>query len=249
MKGQERGTLERLSGPGGQRNDAVAKNTALMRLTIVCSIASLLLCLRSPVLAQDAITRKDAGFTLSVGYAQGRDYAQAIKMFWLAKGYDVVKTGFFVNLETGVEFRVLDEFFLNPRLRWGVTWLERKALFGYLPAAGSLEMNSVVLPGMAGKYFVSFGHHFFYADAFVSGILAFSGQVDLTLSSEKVELGYGVGYQYVNGGNGFGIEIGSSSIPVKVPGVYEANFGGFELTLTYFFSTADDANEPPPGGR
>lgn len=220
-----------------------------MRLKIIFAIVAALVCLGSPVSAQEAITRKDAGFTLALGYAQGRDYAEAIREYWLTKGYDVVKTGFFVNLETGVEFRVLDELYLNPRLRWGVTWLTRKALFGYLPAAGSLEMNSVVLPGMAGKYFVSFGHHFFYVDAFISGILAFSGQVDLTLSSEKIEQGYGIGYQYVTRGNGFGIEIGSSLIPVKVPGVYEANFGGFEVTLTYFFTTADDVKEPLPAGR
>ena len=220
-----------------------------MRLKIICAIFLALASLGSPLLAQDATARKDAGFTLAVGYAQGRDYVEAIKEYWRSKGYDIAKTGFFVNLETGVEFRVLDEFYLNPRLRWGVTFLKRKPLFGYLPAAGSLEMNSVLLPGMAGKFFVPFGHHYFYLSAFVSGILAFSGQVDLTLSSEKVEQGYAIGYQYVSRGNGLGIEIGSSMIPVKVPGVYEANFGGLEITLTYFWSTADITNESPGAGK
>ena len=228
--------------PGADRRRSVPR--LAQAAFVVCTALSLC----QAAYAQEEIRRKDAGFTLSAGYVQGLDYTEAISKFWQTKGYRVTDAGFFGHVETGVEFRVMDELYLNPRLRWMMTWMKRNATAGYLPPHGDPEVNSVLLPGVAAKYFTPpIGHHFFYAVGFFSGVLAFTGQGDLTLSSEKVEVGYGAGYQYVTHGNGFGVEFAYSFIPVKVPLVYEANFGGLEVSLTYFFTIAKD--EPPPGIR
>ena len=189
-----------------------------------------------PAVAQDEYARKDVGFTFGVGYVQGKDYPWMLGEFWRGKGFHLSKTNFFLNLESGVEFRVMYDLYLNPRLRWLVSRSERVGVEGYVTGKTATEIISILLPDVSMKYYLfNVGHHYLYVNGMIGGILPFSGNPELALASNGTEQGYGGGYQYVTRTYGLGLEVNYLSIPIKVTSFEPANFGGWEITLILFF--------------
>ncbi len=186
--------------------------------------------------AQEEVKRKDVGFTLGAGYVEGNDYKWVLGEFWRGKGYTLTKATSFLSLQGGTEFRVLFQLYFNPRLRWLISSTERVGDLGYNFGQIHTEYVSVVLPDLSIKYFlITAGNSYIYASCSFGGIMPFTGNPDLALTSSGIESGYGGGYQYVTVTYALGLEVQYTSIPVKVTSFDPENFGGWEITASVFF--------------
>jgi hypothetical protein len=180
--------------------------------------------------------RKDLGLTFGLGVSEGTDYSKAIRNYL---SNDVSGFLSFLNFELGVEFRVVANLYLYPRIQWEYNQISIP-IKGF-EAVSPYKINSILLPGVSGKYFFAAGSRgAFYVSGNLGYPFPYSDFSGFSFKSKGIETGLAAGFEFTLGfepmTRRLGIETGFSRLPVtvkfndKIEPAYK-NFGGFFVNL------------------